>query len=80
MRRKIFISVLLLAAVLFLALPALAGKKYNRCVKDCRQGKRECAKTCERMSTPAEVERCKKKGCKMFMDECLKRCERKRGK
>ena len=80
MRRKLSILILLLAAVLFLAFPALAGKKYNRCVRDCKQGKQVCMKTCEKMGTPGEVSRCKEKGCKMFMDECLKRCERKRGK
>ena len=80
MRRKLNIFILLTAAVLFLALPALAGKKYNRCIRDCKQGKQECAKTCERMNNPTDIKRCKEKGCKMFMDECLKRCERKRGK
>lgn len=80
MTKKLNIFILLMAAVLFLALPVLAGKKYNRCIRDCKKGKQECAKTCERMGNPADIERCKDKGCKMYMDECLKRCERKRGK
>jgi hypothetical protein len=80
MKRKLSLLFLLAAAVLFVAFPAVAGKRYNRCVKDCKLGKQECAKACERMKDPNDVRRCKEKGCKMYMDECLKRCERKRGK